>query len=295
MDVSSGFVIRQETPEDYEAVYELIRSAFLTAEHRDGNEQDLVVALRKGEAFIPQLSLVAQEGEKILGYVLFTRAWAGEKPLLALAPLAVSPKRQRQGIGSALVREGHRIARELGYGYVAVLGSAEYYARFGYAAAGRHGIQAPPGNSSGEFYGDSPAGGCGPHGGNYRLRPGIWNLTAKKTHRLEKTCAFFEKHLQKMPWVSCPLRLQGRGRCFIFNRNCNPLRNTGQPCRLLPHCIWNRSIIKKEALFFCHAPKDVGMRRGKTPGCPRGFGSAAIKKRGPERPPLHIMFQAYIL
>ena len=103
MDVSSGFVIRQETPEDYEAVYELIRSAFLTAEHRDGNEQDLVVALRKGEAFIPQLSLVAQEGEKILGYVLFTRAWAGEKRLLALAPLAVSPKRQRQGIGSALL------------------------------------------------------------------------------------------------------------------------------------------------------------------------------------------------
>ena len=136
MDVSNGFVIRQETPEDYEAVYELIRSAFLTAEHRDGNE---------GEAFIPQLSLVAQEGKEILGYVLFTRAWAGEKPLLALAPLAVSPKRQRQGIGSALVREGHRIARELGYGYAAVLGSAEYYARFGYAAAGRHGIQAPPG------------------------------------------------------------------------------------------------------------------------------------------------------
>ena len=120
MDVSNGFVIRQETPEDYEAVYELIRSAFLTAEHRDGNEQDLVAALRKGEAFIPQLSLVAQEGKEILGYVLFTRAWAGEKPLLALAPLAVSPKRQRQGIGSALVREGHRIARELGYGYAAV-------------------------------------------------------------------------------------------------------------------------------------------------------------------------------
>ena len=145
MDVSSGFVIRQETPEDYEAVYKLIRSAFLTAEHRDANEQDLVAALRKGEAFIPQLSLVAQEGKEIPGYVLFTRDWAGKKPLLTLAPLAVSPKRQRQGIGSALVREGHRIARELGYGYAAVLGSAEYYARFGYAAAGRHGIQAPLG------------------------------------------------------------------------------------------------------------------------------------------------------
>lgn len=78
MEASSRLVIRQERPDDYEAVYELIRSAFLTAEHRDGNEQDLVAALRESEAFIPQLSLVAQEGEEILGYVLFTQAWAGK-------------------------------------------------------------------------------------------------------------------------------------------------------------------------------------------------------------------------
>ena len=52
-------IIRQETPEDYKEVYELIAEAFASAEHADGNEQDLVVALRKGNSFIPELSLVA--------------------------------------------------------------------------------------------------------------------------------------------------------------------------------------------------------------------------------------------
>ncbi len=57
--------IRQEKPEDYEEVYELVREAFALAEHADGNEQDLVEALRKGDAFIPELSLVAEEGHRI--------------------------------------------------------------------------------------------------------------------------------------------------------------------------------------------------------------------------------------
>ena len=53
--------IRRETPADYEAVYALIQEAFASAEHRDGTEQDLAAALRKGGAFGPELSLVAEE------------------------------------------------------------------------------------------------------------------------------------------------------------------------------------------------------------------------------------------
>ena len=51
--------IRTERPDDYEAVYSLVEQAFASAEHSDGTEQDLVAALRKGEAFLPELSLVA--------------------------------------------------------------------------------------------------------------------------------------------------------------------------------------------------------------------------------------------
>ena len=58
--------IRQETPADHAEIYSLIQTAFASAEHRDGNEQDLVDALRKSEAFIPELSLVAQlDGRRV--------------------------------------------------------------------------------------------------------------------------------------------------------------------------------------------------------------------------------------
>ena len=54
-------LIRQEKAEDYEAVYHVVQEAFRNAEYTDGNEQNLVVALRKSKAFIPELSLVAVE------------------------------------------------------------------------------------------------------------------------------------------------------------------------------------------------------------------------------------------
>ena len=100
--------IRQETKKDYEEVYKVVKIAFETAEHSDGNEQDLVVALRNSSNFIPELSLVAIKDNKIVGYILFTKIKIGKYEELALAPLAVLPKYQRQGIGKRLIEKGHR-------------------------------------------------------------------------------------------------------------------------------------------------------------------------------------------
>ena len=61
-------VIREETPADYKKVYLLIKTAFASAEHADGNEQDLVNELRKSESFIPSLSLVAEKDGVLAGY-----------------------------------------------------------------------------------------------------------------------------------------------------------------------------------------------------------------------------------
>ena len=136
-------LIRQETPSDYDVIHRVVQEAFASAAHRDGTEQDLVAALRKGDTYIPELALMAIQGETIVGHILFTRATIEGRPILALAPLAVLPKVQRQGIGSALVREGHRIASAMGFECSVVLGDSAYYARFGYAPASRFGIQAP--------------------------------------------------------------------------------------------------------------------------------------------------------
>ncbi len=135
--------IRQENKNDYEQVYNVVKTAFENAEHSDGNEQDLVNDLRKSDSFIPELSLVAVKDNKIVGHILFTKIKIGKYEELALAPLAVLPKYQRQGIGKKLIETGHKIAKELGYNYSIVLGSEKYYPKFGYTSAIDYGIKAP--------------------------------------------------------------------------------------------------------------------------------------------------------
>lgn len=140
MNNTPALHIRSETPADVEAIYQVVKSAFAGAEHCDGNEQDLVDALRAGDSFIPALSLVAERGGQIVGHILFTKLRIGAHTELALAPLSVRPGCQRQGIGTALIRAGHARARALGYHYSVVLGSDAYYARHGYVPADTFGI-----------------------------------------------------------------------------------------------------------------------------------------------------------
>lgn len=136
-------IIRREETKDYTMTYALVKSAFADAEHSDGNEHDLVNALRKGEAFIPELSLVAEIEGKLVGHIMFTRAKVGDDVVLALAPLSVLPAYQRRGIGMALIKEGHGIAEKLGYEYAVVLGSEKYYPKAGYVPAESLGIKPP--------------------------------------------------------------------------------------------------------------------------------------------------------
>ena len=135
--------IRQERTADYNKVFQVVKKAFFHAEHSDGNEHELVSLLRGTPSFIPELSLVAVEDDKIMGYILFTKIVIGKYGELALAPLAVLPAFQRRGIGLTLIREGHRIAKQLGYNYSVVLGSPTYYSRAGYLPANLYGIEAP--------------------------------------------------------------------------------------------------------------------------------------------------------
>lgn len=67
----------------------------------------------------------------------------GDVPALALAPMAVLPECQGQGIGSELVRAGLTAARRAGHRIVVVVGHAEYYPRFGFVTAGRSGLRSP--------------------------------------------------------------------------------------------------------------------------------------------------------
>jgi putative acetyltransferase len=93
---------------------------------------------------VPELSLVALEDDRVIGHVMFSRAHLDTGiPLLALAPMAVLPDRQREGIGQEMVKEGLARAARLSFAAVVVVGHAGYYPRFGFEPARPHGIEAP--------------------------------------------------------------------------------------------------------------------------------------------------------
>ena len=139
--------IRQEKPSDHKAVFELIASAFETEKFSDHKEQFLVERLRKSNAFIPELSLVSEYENKIVGHVLLTNLKIinalNQFESLALAPVSVHPVFQQKGIGGKLIKEAHRRAKELGYQSIVLLGHENYYPKFGYQRADLFGIEFP--------------------------------------------------------------------------------------------------------------------------------------------------------
>jgi len=134
-------LIRKEQERDYRKIYIVNKLAF-----GQENESRLVERIRKGENFIPDLSLVAEVGEKIVGHILFSKIEIVGNSVfktLALAPMAVIPSFQKQGIGSELIKKGMAGARELGFDSIIVLGHKDYYPKFGFKAASAWNIKCP--------------------------------------------------------------------------------------------------------------------------------------------------------
>lgn len=135
-------IIRPETLEDYAGIYEVNKLAF-----GQENEARLVQNIRQTANFNPKLSLVAIKNEKAVGHILFSpitiQSSKSDIPALALAPLAVCPEFQNQGIGSELVKRGLKECQRLGHKVVIVIGHPTYYTRFGFSSATAKGLSAP--------------------------------------------------------------------------------------------------------------------------------------------------------
>jgi putative acetyltransferase len=142
--------LRKERPGDREAVDRVNRLAFEQAD-----EAEIVARLRESSAFIPELSIVADNDGEIVGHILFTRVELdppADLRVISLAPMAVLPERQRNGVGSALVQRGLDVARDLGEEVVVLVGHPEYYPRFGFELGSRWGMSNPfPGTDEAFF------------------------------------------------------------------------------------------------------------------------------------------------
>ena len=132
-------IIRPEQEADFDAVRQVNTLAF-----GQPAEATLVDALRKSVELI--ISLVAVDDNQVVGHILFTPVSLESDDStstalgLGLAPMAVLPDYQRQGVGSELVRAGLRECQRVGTKVVVVLGHPEYYPRFGFVPASQKGL-----------------------------------------------------------------------------------------------------------------------------------------------------------
>lgn len=151
--------IRSEQVKDYAQIAEINNLAFtgmaltgiLGEANRLGNvgkaEMLLVDVLRHAPDFDPDLALVAEVDGRVVGHALFYpyRAFiqGEEVAAVGLHPIATHPDFQKQGIGGALMVEGHRRCQEKGYVFAFLYGHPDYYPRFGYQTHvfGRCGVE----------------------------------------------------------------------------------------------------------------------------------------------------------
>jgi putative acetyltransferase len=140
--MTQSAAIRAERPEDLPQIREVNRLAFGQAD-----EADLVDRLRAdGDVLASLVAIGTNSG--IDGHILFSRlviagADGAKIEAAALAPVAIRPDCQRQGLGSALIRAGIEACRARGLGVIVVLGHPAYYPRFGFSAALARPLQAP--------------------------------------------------------------------------------------------------------------------------------------------------------
>ncbi len=138
------FKIRQSRTSDEADIKKIHMAAF----GEEGPEiAKLVAGLFKDSTAFPMLSLVAEDGNRLTGHILFTKVDIHpiEKPVSAriLAPLAILPDVQNKGIGQKLINEGLNVLTQSNVALVFVLGHPWYYPRCGFEPAGEKGFAAP--------------------------------------------------------------------------------------------------------------------------------------------------------
>lgn len=137
-------IIRDETDADVEKITNLTIAAFNNLEISRHTEQFIIKQLRDAQALT--ISLVAELGNRIIGYVAFSAVTMsdGTPDWYGLGPISVLPEYQRQGIGKALIHEGLSRLQKLGASGCCLVGHPEYYPKFGFENTGKLAYEGVP-------------------------------------------------------------------------------------------------------------------------------------------------------
>lgn len=144
--MKTNFTIRQEESKDFFTVENLVREAFWNVYQPGCDEHFIVNQYRDNPDFIKELSLVLELDNKIIGYIMFSKAQIdcdnGTKlDVVTFGPLAIHPDFQRKGFGKILVDYSLEKAKDLGYTCVFICGNGEFYGKCGFVPATTKGIR----------------------------------------------------------------------------------------------------------------------------------------------------------
>lgn len=137
--------IRNEEETDYERVEEITRKAFWNLYIPGCNEHYLVHVMRSHEDFLPELDLVIEVDNQIVGNIMYTKAKlvnesGEEKEILTFGPVCIMPEYQRMGYGKMLIEHSFEQAVALGYDVVVIFGNPSNYVSRGFKSCKKYNI-----------------------------------------------------------------------------------------------------------------------------------------------------------
>lgn len=195
-------VIREETTEEYHRVEEVALRAFWNKHHLGCNEHLLIHKARKSEAYMPQISRVAEVKGQIVGVICYTKAYLqkgnSQKEILTFGPLCVLPEWQGCGIGEVLLKETLELAKKQGFEGVVIFGEPDYYLLHGFKTCDNFGITTLDGKNFDAFLGiELIEGGLSDFGGKF-IEPKVFEeLSEEENEELTKSFNVLAK--QKFP------------------------------------------------------------------------------------------------
>lgn len=176
--------------------------AFWNKHHLGCNEHLLVHKARKSDAYVPQISRIAEVNGEIIGVICYTKAKLKngdkEKEILTFGPLCVLPEWQGCGIGGVLLEKTLELAKQQGFEGAVIFGEPDYYPLHGFKTCDNFGITTIDGKNFDAFLGiELVEGGLAKFGGKF-IEPKVFEELSDEENE-ELTKSFSTPAKQKFP------------------------------------------------------------------------------------------------
>ena len=138
--------LRIEQSSDYHETENITREAFWNHYSPGCDEHYLLHIMRNHPKFVPELDIVAEHNNKIVGNVVCLKSFimaddGNQYEVLSLGPISVLPEYQQQGIGGRMIALTKKLASEMGFRAILLCGDPDYYLRQGFIPAETLGIR----------------------------------------------------------------------------------------------------------------------------------------------------------